>query len=94
MAFVEDLTPYFADFGDAGTLAGEAVRVIFDAPMDQQLPGAGMVSAQPQVQIATASVPSGVDGATLVIPQGTFVVREHTADGTGLSLLMLQRAAA
>lgn len=94
MAFAEDLTPYFADFGDAGTLAGQPVRVIFDAPVEQQLAGVGMLSAQPQVQIATASVPSGVDGATLVVPQGTYTVREHVADGTGLSLLMLQRAAA
>lgn len=91
--FAEDLSVYFADFGVDGTLAGEAVRVIFDAPVEQQLGGVGMLSAQPQVQIATASVPTAVDGATLVIPAGTFAVREHLADGTGMSLLLLQRAA-
>lgn len=94
MAFVEDLTPLFADFGDDGTLDGDAVRVIFDAPVEQQLGGVGMLSAQPQVQIVTASVPTGVDGTTLIIPQGTFTVREHVADGTGLSLLLLQRVSA
>lgn len=90
MAFAEDLAPYFADFGEAGTLSGSSVRVIFDAAMEQQLPGAGIVSAQPQVQIATASVPASVDGASLVLTRGTYTVREHIADGTGLSLLLLQ----
>jgi hypothetical protein len=93
MAFTEDLTPFFADFGDAGTLAGVAVRVIFDVPMEQQLAGAGLMASVPQVQIATASVPSNVEGAALVIPQGSYTVREHVADGTGLSLLLLRGAA-
>lgn len=91
MPFVEDLTPLFADFGDAGTLAGEPVRVIFDDPTGESV---GAVSArQPQVQIATASVPASVHGATLVIPQGTYKVRECERDGTGLSLLRLSRVA-
>ncbi|MBK9362999.1 MAG: hypothetical protein IPM99_18795 [Rubrivivax sp.] len=93
MPFAEDLAPFFADFGDAGTLAGQPVRVIFDVPTEQQLGGMGVLSSVPQVQIATASVPSGVEGATLVIPQGTYTVREHVADGTGLSLLMLRGSA-
>ena len=90
MAFVEDLTPLFADFGDAGTLAGQPVRVIFDVPMQDQL---GVLSSAPQVQIATASVPSSVEGSTLVIPQGTYTVREHMADGTGVSVLYLRGSA-
>lgn len=93
MAFVEDLTPLFADFGDDGTLAGEPVRVIFDSPTEQQLGGVGVASAQPQVQIATASVPASVHGAALVIPQGSFTVRERHDDGTGLSVLVLSQAA-
>lgn len=92
MAFVEDLAPYFADFGEVGTLAGESVSVIFDAPPDQVLGGVGMAAPQPQVQIATASVPADVEGDTLVITAGTYTVREHIPDGTGMSLLMLTRA--
>ena len=93
MPFAEDLTPLFADFGDAGTLAGQPVRVIFDAPVEDQLGGAGVLSSVPQVQIATASVPADVEGAALVIPQGSYTVRQHVADGTGLSLLLLRAAA-
>ncbi len=91
MAFVEDLTTLFADFGDAGTLDGAAVRVIFDQPTEQQL--GEVLSAVPQVQIASASVPAAVEGKTLVIPQGTYTVRQHIADGTGISLLLLRGAA-
>ena len=93
MAFVEDLTPYFADFGVDGTLHGAAVRVIFDAAVAPQLGGAGMLAAGPQAQIATASVPASPAGKVLVIPAGTFTVREHLPDGTGLSVLTLTKAA-
>lgn len=94
MALVEDFAVYFADFGEAATLAGQPVRVIFDTPTDQLLGGVGMAAAAPQVQIATASVPAGAVGATLTLARGSFTVREHQADGTGLSLLLLQKAAA
>lgn len=92
MPFVEDFTPYFADFGDAGTLNGAAVRVIFDMPADAML-SSGVIGQQPQAQIATASVPANVEGMPLVIPQGSFTVREHLPDGTGLSVLYLRGAA-
>lgn len=93
MAFVEDLAPYFADFGDAGTLNGSAVRVIFDAPNQQQLAGAGVMSDVPQVQLPTASVPANVVGMSLVIPQGSYTVREQQDDGTGVTVLLLRGAA-
>lgn len=93
MSFVEDLTPFFADFGVDGTLAGSPVRVIFDEPGRPQLGGVGMAARDPQVQIATASVPASYLNAALVIPQGSFKVLEHLPDGTGLSTLMLKRTA-
>lgn len=95
MAFTEDLAPFFADFGDAATLAGVAVRVIFDGPGGVSN---GMTIEAPQVQIATASVPAAYKGATLIISTGrgagTYKVREHQPDGTGLSLLGLTEVAA
>lgn len=86
MAFTEDFTPFFADFGEAATLAGVAVRVIFEGPGGTVQ---GMSIEAPQVQIASASVPSDYAGAVLVLARGSFKVREHTPDGTGLSLLTL-----
>lgn len=92
MAIVEDLAPFFADFGEEGTLAGQAVRVIFDAPTESQLMG-GALAAVPQVRIATQSVPAGVEGAALDLERGAYTVREHIADGLGVSTLLLRGAA-
>ncbi|MEY5100688.1 MAG: hypothetical protein RJA36_3407 [Pseudomonadota bacterium] len=93
MAFAESFTPYLVDFGVDGTLAGEPVRVLFDAPVVNELGDIGVMAAQPQVIIATASLPVGAYGSTLVVPAGTFTVREVESDGTGLSLVRLSRAA-
>lgn len=90
MAFTEDLTPFFAEFGDDATLAGAGVRVIFDGPGGNAL---GMGIEGPVVQIASADVPTAYRDAALVIAAGrgagTYKVREHTPDGTGVSLLAL-----
>lgn len=93
MAFVEDLSTYLADFGDAGTLDGAAVRGIYDAPaVTQGLGEIAATAAEPQLQLPTAQVPAAVFGKVLVIPQGAFTVREHIPDGTGMSLLLLTKA--
>lgn len=91
---VEDLTAYFADFGVDGTLGAAPVRVIFDTPTEQMLGGVGMAAGVPQVQIASGAVPADFYGLQLSIPQGNFTVQQHQADGTGLSLLLLQKVAA
>lgn len=87
--FSEDFTVYLADFGVDGTLAGEAVRVIFDSPGSTTV---GATALQPQAQLPTANVPAAYYQAALVIPQGSFTVVEHLPDGTGWSLLLLQNA--
>lgn len=105
MAFVEDRTAFFADFGVDGTLAQQSttawpgdpmpfaevpVRVIFDEPVAER---DGVMVAMPQAQIDSDDVMHYVLGAELVIPAGTFEVREAIPDGTGLTLLMLTRTA-
>lgn len=89
MAFVEDLAPFVADFGSAGTLAGAPVQGIFDEPGGNE---GGVTVTEPQFQLPTAQVPPAVMGALLVIPQGSFVVRETLPDGTGMTLLLLTDA--
>lgn len=91
MAFAEDFSLLLADFGDDGTLAGAAVRGIFDEPAEANAAGAA-AAVQPQFQLPTADVPASPYGATLVLPQGNFTVREHLPDGTGMSLLLLEQA--
>lgn len=89
---VEDLTVFFADFGVAATLNGAAVTVIFDAPVAQQFTDPGLYAPSPSVRIATASVPASPEGKALVVNGTSYTVREHVADGTGMSVLMLSRA--
>lgn len=90
MSFVENLVPFFTEFGDDGTLSGAPVRVLYDAPYyEAGMGAAGMLALDPSVKIASASVPGAIFGATLVIPQGTFKVRESRPDGTGVTTLLL-----
>lgn len=90
MAFTENLSHFFDDFGDDGFLDGQAVRVIYDAPSGTDL--GSITTTQPQVQIASASVPSHAYGMVLVVPAGTFTIREVLPDGTGMTLLLLSEA--
>jgi hypothetical protein len=93
MSFTEDLTPFFADFGDDGTLVGQPVRGIYDAAYLLAPMGAsGISAAQPAFTLASASVPAQVFQALLVIPQGSFKVIESQPDGTGVTVLILQKA--
>ena len=90
MAFAEDLSVFVADFGDDGTLDGTPVRGNYSAPgVGASLGQAEAAATEPQLELPTASLPTAPVGRTLVIPQGTFVVREHIPDGTGMSVLLL-----
>lgn len=89
MAFVEDLTLYFAEYGSDATLDGQAVRIVFDTPADLLL---DQRAAQPQATLRTAQVPAQPFDKVLVVPgQGSFAVRDHVPDGTGMSVLILTR---
>lgn len=86
----EDLSIFFADFGVDATLAGAPVRGHFRA---QGREGVGASGTDPTFELPTSAVPAAPYGAALVVPgEGNFIVREHLPDGTGLSLLTLQKA--
>lgn len=74
---VEDLAPFFADWGEDASLAGTPVRLIFGSPYTV-LPGGmagmgGMSSAGPRALLASASVPlevtQGTEDALLELPE-------------------------
>jgi hypothetical protein len=85
----QDHSIFYADFGVDATLAGAPVRGYYRA---QGREGAGAAATDPTFELPTASVPATAYGATLVVPsEGAFIVREHLPDGTGISVLTLQK---
>ena len=92
MAFVEDLAPFFStgDFAIDATLGGTAVTGIFDAaylePLGNIVEGVGPVFTLPSADAASAA-----HGTTLVIGATTYKVRGIELDGTGVTLLRLEK---
>ena len=93
MAFVENLTCYFADFGVDATLHGAAVRVIYDNAYQAGAVGPyGMASSAPSLTLPTASVPASPVGKAVVVAGTNYTVAEHQPDASGVSTLILERA--
>lgn len=91
--FTEDLDTFFSDFATAGTLAGVAVRGIFDNGYALGNVGMGMAGTQPAYSLPTASITGEAVGQTLVLGAATYTVVAHEPDGTGVSRLLLEVAA-
>jgi len=87
VAFVESLSPFFADFATAATLDGGAVTVIFD---NGYVEAYGLASRNPQAMLPSADVGSAVQGSTLVIGSATYRVTSVQPDGTGVTTLTLE----
>lgn len=88
MAFVEDLTPFFADFAPVATKSGVAVAGIFDKAYGEAF---GMIAGNDPV-FRTASATGIVRGDSLVIGGVTYTVVGVESDGTGLDLCRLEAA--
>lgn len=93
MAFVEDFTVFFADFGVPATPSvGPPITVIFDRAYMQAMGGneAAISGTQP-VALAldsdVAALQAGV--STIVINSNTYTVQDVQPDGTGMSTLIL-----
>lgn len=89
MAFAEDLAPFFADFGEACTVAGQAVTAIFSA--GSEIAVGEVLTAAPTLELP-ASV-SVSEGASVVVRGTTYTVRQvvdQAPDGA-LRLLVLTR---
>jgi hypothetical protein len=79
------------------TVAGQALQGIFDnehaVALGGPFDGMGVSTTQPRLTCATASLPADPAGAAVVVGVGNYVVAEHQPDGTGISVLVLRRAA-
>ena len=92
MPFAEDLTPFFnpAEFAQAATLGGVAVRGIFDSAYELDGLTGGVAGTAPVFMLATASVPANVQGLPLVLGTLTYKVVESQPNGTGVTTLRLR----
>jgi hypothetical protein len=88
----EDLAPFFADFAVACTVNGAAVRGIFDNGFALGAVGIGMAGTQPTLRLRTADVAADPVGQAVVVGAVSYTVAAHEPDGTGVSVLMLERA--
>lgn len=92
MAFAEDLSVFFntAEFAVQATLAGAAVRGIFDNAYQVDEFTGGAAGSVPSFMLASSSVPANVIGQALVIGAATWKVVETMPDGTGVTTLRLR----
>ncbi len=89
----EDWSTFFntAEFAMDATLDGVAVRGIFDNTSMVAQGGMGMATTNPTFVLPTGSVPDAPVGKLLVIGAITYSVAAHEPDGTGVSVLVLER---
>lgn len=87
---VEDLSPALAEFGQTCTISGGTVDGIFDAQYERAL---GMIdSTGPALTIRTDDWPGVARGDSVTIASVAYTVLTPEPDGTGVTVLRLQRA--
>lgn len=92
MAFVEDLSPFFADFGVAATLAGVAVTAIVDTQSLIEVDG--VMTQQPTALVVSSAASTAVPSQSFVAGSVSYSVRQvlkEPPDGA-LTRLVLVRA--
>ena len=88
-----DLDVFFSDFGVAATLAGAAVRGIFDNGHALGNVGlGGMADTQSVFVLSSDSLSGDPVGQTLAVNATSYYVSAHEPDGTGMSRLILEVA--
>lgn len=92
MNLAADIPVFLADFGVDAVVGGVTVPVIFDNGYQTGLAGA-MESSGPTATGATADLAASVEGTSLVINSVTYKVVDNQPDGTGMTTLVLERAA-
>ena len=93
--FTEDLSPFFdvaGGFAQTASVGGSSFPVIFDKAYASAL-GNMVESTGPVCQAKTADVSTVVQGTSITIASVAYKVREVQPDGTGVTILFLERAA-
>jgi hypothetical protein len=92
-----DLTPFFVpgEFaGEGDTLAGAPVTGIFDGAYVRTNQGIGMASTHPVYTVPAVALPADPLGLVLYVgsENASFTVAEQEPDGTGVVVLILEKA--
>lgn len=90
MAFVEDLTSFFTDFGVPATTPSGTITVIFDAAFTAVLLDS-TDSVGPSVVARSSDVSGLVYGSVLGIAGSSYSVTAIQPDGTGITTLQLRK---
>lgn len=95
MAFAEDLSAFFDtdDFAEIVTYDGtQQIPAIFDAAFFEDVAGRlGVESSKPACLVRSADVPTAAHGKTIKRGAVTYHVVGVQPDGTGLTLLVLEK---
>jgi hypothetical protein len=91
--FVEDLNVFMnvAEFADSASLDGAVVHGLFDGAYTQAFDG--MAATASAFTLASADCSTTTNASVLVHANKTYRVRSVQPDGTGISLLLLERTA-
>jgi len=91
--FAEDLNVFMniAEFAETATLDGVVVHGLFDGAYTQAFDG--MAATASAFTLASADCSSTTTASVLVHGGKTYRVRSVQPDGTGISLLLLERTA-
>lgn len=90
MAFSEDLSVFFADFGVSTMVGGAAVVGIFDKTYLQSM---GIVTGSNPVLLCQSSdVATAAEDTAVTVDATSYKVISQEPDGTGLTLLQLELA--
>lgn len=89
--FTEDLSPFFnaAELGVAATLDGAPVTGIFDNAYTEAF---GMASRAPMFTLPSASAAGATQASALVVDGSAYRVTSVQPDGSGVTLLTLERS--
>ena len=78
--------------GQVVTVAGQSVQAVFDNGFALGSVGIGMAGTQPTLRLRTADVAADPVGQAVSVNAVAYTVAAHEPDGTGVSVLMLERA--
>ena len=89
MAITESFPAFFYDFGVVATIGSASVTGVFDMPTAESF---GIIGSDPAFTCASADVSGVAAGQAVTIAGVGYTVTAVRPDGTGLTVLTLDKA--